>query len=127
MGLCKSFQNALFLTHTLKCVKRATEIGRERDGCNKRFSLVQLGGYAEATVISREFNITGMYFKAILFHCKTPRKGFVAATLAHYLSRYTQCSRMQPVVVARTLKVTEYSSSPRERTRWEAASTSFIH
>ena len=43
----------------------ATDRGAERDGCNKRFSLVKLGGFAEATGISREFNVTGMLKKAI--------------------------------------------------------------
>ena len=57
--LSKSFQNPPFL-------KKA--IDRERGSCNKRFSLVRLGGCAEAMVISREFNVTGtskLYFSLL--------------------------------------------------------------
>ena len=74
-------------------------------------------------VISREFNVTGtskLYFFAARLHTS-----FVAAALARFLSRYTQHSRIQPVAVARKLKVTEYCTSPREPTRREAAFARF--
>ena len=108
----------LFNAHPRVYGRRELATDRERrDSCNKRFSLVKLGGCAEAMVISREFNVTGtskLYFFAARLHTS-----FVAAALARFLSRYTQHSRMQPVAVARKLKVT-YCSSLREPTRREA-------
>ena len=96
-------------------------IGRETAAI-KRFSFVKLGGCAEAMVISRELNVTGT--SKLCFFAARLHTSFVAAALARFLSRYTQHSRMQPVAVARKLKVT-YCSSLREPTRREAAFASF--
>ena len=60
---------------------------------------------------SRQVYTSKLYFFAARLHTS-----FVAAALARFLSRYTQHSRMQPVAVARKLKVTEYCSSPQEPT-----------
>ena len=58
---------------TPSSVRRELAIDREKDSCNKPLSLVQLGGFVEAMVISREFNVTGtsnLFFFAARPHAK---------------------------------------------------------
>ena len=70
-------------------------IDRERDSCNKHFSLVKLCGCAEAMVISREFNVKGtskLYFFAARLHTSLQLPLWLAFSPAIL---YTQHSRMQ--------------------------------
>ena len=93
------------------------------NGCNKRFSLVQFGGLKpRAFLESSTLQVCQSYPLSLLDPMRkfcSCRSGSLSPPL------YPALPRMQPVAVARKLKVTEYCSSPLERTRREAAFASF--
>ena len=118
--LATCFQNALFLTHTLECAARELATNRERDSCNKRFSLVLQK--PRAFLESSALQVCQSYSLSLL----DPMRKFCSCPSGSLsLPLYPALPRMQPVAVARKLKVTEYCSSPREPTRREAAFASF--